>query len=135
MKSKQGLHLLSAIIIVVFNSIVPILCSPIPYEPTLAPLMGVPPMPIPAPMMMGPQFDLFASMQAPTQYILAPPFGQIPMDSNRRSIAGIFKPTDKSSNKPSNEPSEDQKAMGDLPVSFVSIDIKIVISTLVCYNN
>lgn len=81
------------------------------------------PVPLPAPMLVESHFqDPFTSIDQPAQFFLAPHFGPIAYDTDRRSLPGIFRHIDKSSIKPSNEPvdSDEQKALEGLPLSFVS---------------
>lgn len=110
------IHLISTIVLVWHHSSCLVSSNPIPYESqNLAPLIAIPSMPMPASMMMGPQYDPYmTSMQTPAQYLIRPPFGPMPdYDTNRRSNSGREK-----SRGPE---TDEQKALGDLPVSFVSV--------------
>lgn len=129
MKIPPSTHLILAIVLV-WSQSEAISCNPLVFpDPTTTPMLAMPPMPmpLPAPMLMTSQFNPYASMHAP-QYILAPQYGQMPFDSHRRSLPGLFKPSEKHSNKkPSDSNDADEKkALGELPVSFVSTlnDIK-----------
>lgn len=105
------------------------LCNPLgAFSPAALPMIAIPQM---HPMMMGPQMDPYASMQH--QYFMAPPpmYGPMlsPFDANRRSLNGLVggaRAAEKSSsnnnkNNNDNNESDEQKALGDIPLSFVSM--------------
>lgn len=114
MRIKIVIHLISAIVLVWYHSRSLVSSNPIPYEQTLAPLIAIPPMPVPGPMLMSPQYDPYmTAMQTPAQYLMSPSYGTMPpFDTNRRTNPG------RERNKAPE--TDEQKALGDLPVSFVS---------------
>lgn len=115
--------MLTVIILICIHLKAKVSANPIAFDPTAAPLIAYQPMPIQPPMIMSPHYDPYATMQAPAQFIFTSPFGPLPFDSTRRSLPGLFKASDKSSNKQKPQDAtdnEEQKALGDLPVSFVS---------------
>lgn len=76
----------------------------------------MPSIPMSAPMLMNSRYDPYAmsAMQTPAQYMLSPPFGLMPsFENNRRSNSR--KERDRAGPE-----SDEQKDLGDLPVSFVS---------------
>lgn len=123
MRIKLIIHLISAIVLVWHHSSGSVSANPIPYEQNLTPLIAIPPMPIPASMLMGPQYDPYiTAMQTPAQYLMSPPFGPMSpssYDTNRRTNSGR--------EKNRGPETDEQKALGDLPVSFVSDQIIFII--------
>lgn len=126
MKIRSSVNLLiSAILVAYINSrLTVILCNPLAvYDPALAPLIALPPLSLQSPLLMS--NDPFAASIPQGQYILAPPssFGapyMAPFDffgTTRRSVPGI---NEKSNKHIDPMEREEQKALGDLPVSFVS---------------
>lgn len=113
----------------------PISTNPIQFNPSPISLIAIPP-PRPVhplastngPLMFGPQFDAGYSPLAHGQYLYASPAafnGAMPLDASRRSLVGsaLFggRSSDKASNNKSPEDSDEQKALSDIPLSFVSI--------------
>lgn len=122
-------YLLLSIFLIWAHTQEDVLCNPINFGTTSPPLVPIAPLPIPAPMLIGPQYeDPYSSLSQPTQFFLAPPFGPMAFDTNRRSLPpGLFKQSNKSSGKSSNSDpieSEERKALEDLPLSFVSSRIE-----------
>lgn len=117
MRFKQSLQIVTSIIAICAHSKIAV-CNPIAFDPTSAPMIALPPMPLQAPMFMGPQYDPFMGMHGPAQFYLGQQFGPMPSDTNRRSHSG-----GKNSQKSTDESDDidEQKALGDLPVSFVSV--------------
>lgn len=77
------------------------------------------------PMMIGPQFDSYAHIPAPG--LMLSPFGPMPYETDRRSNPVTARNNEKGTKNKSQDSNshdhDDQKAMDDLPVSFVSIPI------------
>lgn len=99
-------------------------CNPLVYDPTIAPMIAVPPMPLPSPMLFTPQFDPYHSIQtSPQQYFLPPQFNPSSFDNHRRSNpGGQIRKNVKHSKRPKLDENDiEQKALGDLPISFVSV--------------
>lgn len=121
MKIKPSIHLISAIILAYIHTRVPVLCNPIAFDPSTTPLMALGPMPLQAPMMMGPQYDPYGAM-ASNQYMYAQPqfLPMPPFETHRRSNSGLNRSGGRGNSKPPQEMTDEQKALADLPVSFVS---------------
>lgn len=122
-KSKPGFHLLISISLLCIHMHELIFCNPINYGTTSPPLLPIAPLPLPAPMLVDSHYqDPYAPMQQPAQFFLAPHFGPLAFETDRRSFPGIFRHLEKKSIKPSSDPveSDEQKALEGVPLSFVS---------------
>lgn len=116
-----------------------VFCNPLAFNTNAMPLIAVPQPAYPgypgspAAMMMAGQYDPYASFQAP--YLMqAPAYGApwAPIDiASRRALPGIFGrgeragAGDRERNRHNDEPSDEQKALDGLPLSFVSILVQI----------
>lgn len=95
-----------------------VLCSPLGFDglPPV-PIYAIPPMPVP--MMLGQhsyQYDPYAAMSVPAQYMMNAPFNMHAQQASNRRSNGREKPqSDNNDNK-----TDEQKALEGLPVSFVS---------------
>lgn len=127
MESHTFIHLLFTIFLIWIHTQEYVLCNPINFGTTSPPLVPIAPLPIPAPMLIGPQYeDPYSSLSQPTQFFLASPFGPMAFNTDRRSLPPrLFKQSNKSSGKALNDPieSEERKALEDLPLSFVSFTL------------
>lgn len=73
--------------------------------------------PLQAPMLYSP----YSQMQMPGQFMFGSPLMPMPFaETNRRSIPGMHRAEKSRGSR--KEPMDEQKALGDLPVSFVSTD-------------
>lgn len=113
-------HFILAIALIWFDTSSLVNCNPLMFNPTpwaSGPMFAMP-------MMMGPQFDPYSSMAIP-QFMMAPnsPYGSSPFETDRRSNP-VSQRSNANGNKGkhsnSNSQNDDQKALDDLPVSFVS---------------
>lgn len=125
-------YLLCAIALISNQDKTLVTCNPLMYEPTLAPLLGISPLPLQAPMMMNPQFDPYAAMSQP-QFMFAPPFGPVPFSSNRQSKSSEKNPSRQAADF---DDRDEKKEMADSPLSFVSsLTITSTFNTSSCSTN
>lgn len=118
-KIQLGIMIAGAISLICLDFGSPVVCNPILFNP--APWSGGSMFAMP--MMVGQQFDPYTSVPMP-QFLLASPYSALPYESaDRRSNVATSRghgsgPTSHSKS-PTTE-TDDQKALDDLPVSFVS---------------
>lgn len=135
-KMKSAIRLKRILLITVTSTLISLnsflLANPIAYDPTAAPMISYPPMPLQAPMLMAPQFDPYASMQMP-HYMFNPQHHympmQVPFDASpdrRSNFNGRLSNNQKGNSDQGSDMSDEQKALAGVPSSLVSREGKFL---------